>query len=103
MSVFLAANDFMRHISVGGNQRGMVMRINWKILLQIAIATAVALGVTYLQRRAGGPGGGIVPGLLAFVISWLVIPAVSNDIGRIRRWLGHSPISAARQISTPEA
>ena len=78
------------------------MRINWKILLQIAIATAVAFGVTYLQRRAGGPGG-IVPGLLAFVIAWLVIPAVSNDIGRIRRWLGHSSISAARPVSTPEA
>ena len=63
------------------------MRINWKILVQIAIAAAVSLGVIFLQRQSGGPGGGMVPALLGFLIAWLVIPAVSNDIVRLRRWL----------------
>ena len=63
------------------------MRINWKILVQIAIAAAVSLGVIFLQRQLGGPGGGMVPALLGFLIAWLVIPAVSNDIVRLRRWL----------------
>ena len=88
--VSLAANDFIRHISPGqSNRRGMVMRINWKIFLQIVIAAALGFAVIYLQRQAGGPGNGIVPGLLGSLIAWLLIPAVSNDIGMIWRWLGH--------------
>ena len=102
MSVFLAANDFMRHISVGGNQRGMVMRINWKIFLQIVMAAAVGFAVMYLQRQAGGPGNGIVPGLLGSSISWLLIPAVSSDIGMIWRWLGHRTSTELGPISRPE-
>jgi hypothetical protein len=65
------------------------MRINWKIFLQILTAAAVGFAVMYFQRQAGGPGNGIVPGLLGASIAWLLIPAVSNDIGMIWRWLGH--------------
>ena len=65
------------------------MRINWKIFLQTATAAAVGLGIGYLQRHAGGPGNGVIPGLLGFSIAWLLIPAVSNDVGRMWRWLGH--------------
>ena len=65
------------------------MGINWKILLQIVIAAAVGFAAMYLQRQAGGPGNGIVPGLLGSSIAWLLIPAVSNDIGMIWRWLMH--------------
>ena len=65
------------------------MRINWKILVQIAIAAAVSLGVIFLQRQSGGPGDGMVPALLGFLIAWLVIPAVWNDVVRLRCWLTH--------------
>jgi hypothetical protein len=62
----------------------MVMRINWKILVQTGMATAIGIGVALLKNEAGGPGG-VVPGLLGFVIAFLVIPAVYNDM--LRRWL----------------
>jgi hypothetical protein len=64
------------------------MRINWKILLQVVVATAAGLGVIYLQRQISGPSGGMVPGLLGFSIAWLVIPAISYDILKLRCWLG---------------
>jgi hypothetical protein len=81
----LAVIELIRHISPRVESSGeMVMRINWKILLQITIAAAVGLGVIYLQRQRGGPGDGMVPGLLGFLIAWLVIPAISNDIVRLR-------------------
>ena len=63
------------------------MRINWKILVQIAIAAAVSLAVIFLQRQSGGPGDGMVPALLGSLIASFVTPAVSNDIVRLKRWL----------------
>ena len=61
------------------------------VLLQVIVATATGLGVIYLQREISGPTGGMVPGLLGFSIAWLVIPALSYDILKLRRWLGHRP------------
>jgi hypothetical protein len=78
------------------------MRINWKIFLQIGVAAAVGFAVMYLQRQAGGPGNGIVPGLLGSLIAWLLIPAVSNDIGMIWRWLGHRHQHRSWADSRPE-
>jgi hypothetical protein len=69
------------------------MRINRKILLQMAIAGAFGAGVVYLQRQISGPGNALILGLLGFAIAWLVIPAVADDILRVRRWLSHRSIS----------
>jgi hypothetical protein len=69
------------------------MRINRKILLQMAIAAAFGTGVVYLQRQISGPGNAVILGLLGFAIAWLVIPAVADDILRVRRWLSHRSIS----------
>ena len=69
------------------------MRINRKILLQMAIAATFGAGVVYLQRQISGPGNAVILGLLGFAIAWLVIPAVADDILRVRRWLSHRSIS----------
>ena len=64
------------------------MRNNSKTVLQILIATAVAIGVVYLKKQVNGPGGGMVPGLLGFFIAWLLIHAVSGEVARLRRRVG---------------
>jgi len=87
MRLRLAKAELIQHTRLWWNQGGeMVMRINWKIPVQTGMATAIGVGVVLLKEEAGGPGG-TVPGFLAFVIAWLVIPAVYNDI--LRRWLSH--------------
>jgi len=62
------------------------MRINRLILTQTVIAMSVALGVWYLQKRVGGPVGGIIPGVLGFCLGWFITPALLEDIDRFRRW-----------------
>ncbi len=66
------------------------MRINWMILLQILISAASGLGIACFQRHAGGPGDGVFLGILGSLIAWLIIPPISQDIGRVRRWLASS-------------
>ena len=63
------------------------MRINRLILIQTVIAMSVALGVWYLQKRVGGPVGGIIPGVLGFCLGWFITPALLEDIDRVRGWL----------------
>ena len=62
------------------------MRNNSKTVLQILIATAVAIGVVYLKKQVNGPGG--VPGLPGFFIARLLIHAVSGEVARLRRRVG---------------
>jgi hypothetical protein len=66
------------------------MRINWMILLQTIVSAAAGLGIVCLQRHAGGPGDGMFLGILGSLIAWLIIPPISHDIGRVRRWLASS-------------
>jgi hypothetical protein len=63
------------------------MRINRMIVFQAIIATFTGIAVMYLQRRVAGPVGGFIPGLLGFVIGWLVTAAIPDDIESLRRWL----------------
>jgi hypothetical protein len=65
---------------------GTVMRINRMIVSQAIIATCAGIAVMYLQRRVAGPVGGIIPGILGFVIGWLVTAAIPDDIESLRRW-----------------
>jgi hypothetical protein len=65
----------------------MVMRINTMIVFQAIIATLSGIAVMYLQRRIAGPLGGIIPGVLGFLIGWLVTAAIPDDIESLRRWL----------------
>jgi hypothetical protein len=65
----------------------MVMRINRMIVFQAIIATLSGIAVMYLQRRIAGPLGGIIPGVLGFLIGWLVTAAIPDDIESLRRWL----------------
>jgi len=62
------------------------MRTSSKILVQTGMAAAIGIAVVFLKQEIGGCGG-MVPGVLGFVLAWLVIPAVYNDV--LRRWLGH--------------
>jgi hypothetical protein len=90
MRLSLAKAELFQHTRLWWNQGGeMVMRINWKILVQTGVATAIGMGVVLVKKEAGGPGG-MVPGLLGFVIAWIVIPAVYNDM--LRRWLTIAPV-----------
>ena len=66
---------------------GTVMRINRLMLTQTVIAMSVALGVWYLQKRVGGPVGGMIPGVLGFCLGWFITPALLEDIDRVRGWL----------------
>ena len=63
------------------------MLINPMILIQTAVAMLIGLGFWYLQKHLGGPFGGITPGVLGFVLGWLIAPAVLADINQLRRWL----------------
>jgi hypothetical protein len=63
------------------------MRINRMIVFQAIIATLSGIAVMYLQRRIAGPLGGIIPGVLGFLIGWLVTAAIPDDIESLRRWL----------------
>ena len=63
------------------------MRINTMIVFQAIIATLSGIAVMYLQRRIAGPLGGIIPGVLGFLIGWLVTAAIPDDIESLRRWL----------------
>jgi hypothetical protein len=63
------------------------MRINRLMLTQTVIAMSVALGVWYLQKRVGGPVGGMIPGVLGFCLGWFITPALLEDIDRVRGWL----------------
>ena len=51
------------------------------ILLQAVIATFAGIAVMYAQRRVAGPVGGIIPGVLGFLIGWLVTAAIP-DVSR---------------------
>jgi uncharacterized membrane protein HdeD (DUF308 family) len=63
------------------------MRINRMIVFQAIIATFAGIAVMYAQRRVAGPVGGIIPGVLGFLIGWLVTAAIPVDIKSLRRWL----------------
>jgi hypothetical protein len=63
------------------------MRINWATFLHIVIAAGVGIVVLYVQKRLGGPVGGIIPGVLGLFLGWLIAPALLYDIGRLRRWV----------------
>ncbi|MET0483128.1 MAG: hypothetical protein ABWZ27_09480 [Aestuariivirgaceae bacterium] len=63
------------------------MRINRMIVFQAIVATCTGIAVLYLQRRIAGPIGGIIPGVLGFLIGWLVTAAIPDDIETLRRWL----------------
>ena len=63
------------------------MRINRMIVFQTIAAMCAGIAVMYLQRRVAGPVGGIIPGILGFVIGWLVTAAIPEDIESLRRWL----------------
>ena len=63
------------------------MRSNRMIFLQMAVAVSFGLGVMYLQKRVGGPVGGIVPGVLGIFIGWLLTTTIAEDIASMRRWL----------------
>jgi hypothetical protein len=63
------------------------MRINRMIVFQTIVATCGGIAVMYLQRRVAGPIGGIIPGVLGFVIGWLVTAAIPDDVESLRRWL----------------
>ena len=63
------------------------MRINRMILLQITIGRFFGWWVMYVQKRVGGPFGGIIPGVLGFLIGWFVAAAIPEDIDGFRRWL----------------
>jgi hypothetical protein len=69
------------------------MRINWMILLQTIVSAAAGFGIACLQRQAGGPGDGMFLGMLGSLIAWLIIPPISQDIGRVRRWLASSAVN----------
>lgn len=63
------------------------MRIKRMILLQAMIGMSAGLVVMYAQKRVGGPVGGIIPGVLGFLIGWFVTAAIPEDIDTLRRWL----------------
>jgi hypothetical protein len=63
------------------------MRINKMIVLQTIIATFAGIAVMYAQKRVGGPVGGFIPGVLGFLVGWLVTAAIPEDIESLRRWL----------------
>ncbi len=63
------------------------MRIKRMILLQTMIAISVGLAVMYAQKRVGGPVGGIIPGVLGFLVGWFVTAAIPEDIDSLQRWL----------------
>ena len=63
------------------------MRINRMMVFQTIVATLAGIAVMYLQRRIAGPIGGIIPGVLGFVIGWLVTAAIPDDVESLRRWL----------------
>jgi len=71
----------------GDSGMGTVMRINRMIVLQAMMATFAGLAVMYAQKRVGGPFGGIIPGVLGFLVGWLVTAAIPDDIESWRRWL----------------
>ena len=56
------------------------MRINRVIVCRAIVATFAGIAVMYLQRRIAGPLGGIIPGVLGFLIGWLVTAAIPADI-----------------------
>jgi hypothetical protein len=86
--VGLASIQCCRHTPLAGIRAwGMVMRINTMIVFQAIIATLSGIAVMYLQRRIAGPLGGIIPGVLGFLIGWLVTAAIPDDIESLRRWL----------------
>ena len=86
--VGLAAIQCCRHTPLAGIRAwGRVMRINRMIVFQAIIATLSGIAVMYLQRRIAGPLGGIIPGVLGFLIGWLVTAAIPDDIESLRRWL----------------
>jgi hypothetical protein len=70
----------------GDSGMGTVMRINRMIVLQAMMATFAGLAVMYAQKRVGGPFGGIIPGVLGFLVAWLVTAAIPDDIESLRRW-----------------
>jgi hypothetical protein len=86
--VILAVIQCCGHTPPAGDSgMGTVMRINRMIVLQAMMATFAGLAVMYAQKRVGGPFGGIIPGVLGFLVGWLVTAAIPDDIESLRRWL----------------
>jgi hypothetical protein len=48
------------------------MRIDWATFLHVVIAACVGILVLYVQKRLGGPVGGIIPGVLGLFLGWLI-------------------------------
>jgi hypothetical protein len=77
------------------------MRVNRLLLRQLVIAISSSIVVTYLQKRIGGPVGGLIPGAIGFLIAWIITPPISNDITRFQCWLVRRHSKAGPPVPVP--